>query len=203
MVDSIHNQVEMRIKSRPRGTVIFPADFKQIGGVDAVKMALSRLAKENTIVRVAQGVYLYPKVDRELGQLSASIEAIAEAIARRDRARIMPTGVLAMQLLGFSTQVPMKTVFLTDGSPRKIQLGRRSITFKRTSPKLLAMKGKITSLVVVGLQELGKEAVTQEVMTLVAAALRRETKEVIAHDILLAPAWVASLMQAAIDQNNN
>lgn len=203
MMYSIHSQVEKKIKSKGRGAIVFPSDLKSLGSPDAVKMALSRLAKEKVIVRLAQGIYLYPKIDPELGVLSASIESIAEAIARRDRARILPTGVLAMQMLGFSTQVPMKTIFLTDGSPRKIKVGHRSITFQRTSPRHLAMKGKITTLVVLGLQELGKAEVTNAVKSLVATALRRETKEILEHDILLAPAWVAKIMREAIDQTNN
>ena len=203
MVNSIHNQVERRVKSKRKGSVFFADDFKAIGSPDAVKMALSRLAKEGIVVRVAQGIYLYPKVDPEMGRLSASIESIAAAIAKRDRARILPTGVLAMQMLGFSTQVPMKSVFLTNGSPRKIQLGRRTITFKRTSAKHLAMKGKVTTLVVLGLQELGQSSVTHEIKSLVASALRRETKAILEHDMLLAPVWIAQIMREAIQQNNN
>jgi len=45
---------------------------------------------------------------------------IAKAIARKDRAKIIPTGSMAMHLLGLSTQVPLKVVYFTDGSPRKI-----------------------------------------------------------------------------------
>ncbi len=57
-----------------------------------------------------------------------SIEQIAETITRRDKARIVPTGIYALNRLGISTQVPMNIVYLTDGVTRKVSLGNgRSI----------------------------------------------------------------------------
>ncbi|HEX2901256.1 MAG TPA: DUF6088 family protein [Bacteroidia bacterium] len=194
MMYSIHSQVEKKIKSKGRGAIVFPSDLKSLGNPDAVKMALCRLAKEKVIVRLAQGIYLYPKIDPELGVLSASIESIAEAIARRDRARILPTGDFAMNRLGFSTQVPMNFVFLTDGSPRSVQIGRSTIKFKRSSPKHLTLKGKISSLVILGLESLGSQNVTPEIKQIVANALRREEPKILAHDIQLASARVARIM---------
>lgn len=201
MVHSIHNEVKSMIVSRRKGTIIMPTDFKSLGHADAVKMALSRLAKEKTIVRLAQGIYLYPQIDPELGTLSASIEAIAAALAKRDRARIVPSGAYAMNRLGFSTQVPMNVVYLTDGSPRKIQVGRRAITFRRASPRHLALKGKISSLVVIGLQALHQDEVTPAIRRIVADALRQERPKDVAHDILLAPERVAKIMREALDKD--
>lgn len=92
------------------------------GDIKSVSKSLERLTKEAVIIRLANGIYLYPK---------------------RDKAHIAPTGAYAMNLLGLSTQVPMNVVFLTDGSPRKIRLGDdKTITFKHTVPKNLAFVNK-------------------------------------------------------------
>ncbi len=198
-MNSIHNQVERQVKTKRKGSIFFAEDFKALGNPDAVKMALSRLAKEGSIVRVAQGIYLYPKIDPEMGSLIASTEVIAKAIAKRDRARIMPTGVDAMNRLGFSTQVPMNIVYLTDGSPRKIQVGRRAIKFKRSSPKNLALGGQYSSLVVLGLGAMGTGDVTPEIKMIVANALSHEDPKILAKDILLAPARVAKIMREAMN----
>ncbi len=198
MVNSIHNQVERRIRSRRRGSVFFADDFTAIGSPDAVKMALSRLAKEGTVVRVAQGIYLYPKVDREMGRLSASIESIAAAIAKRDRARIIPTRVEALNRVGLSTQVPVNAVYLTDGSPRNIKIGKRSILLKKTSPKLLAMKGKISTLAIQAVQALGKDNVTEKERRVIAGVVEKEDPRLLRHDLDLAPAWVAKVIREAM-----
>lgn len=67
---------------------------------------------------------------------------MAVGIAKRDKARLLPTGAYAQNALGLSTQVPLKIVYLTDGSPRMIKIGERTIQFKKTTPKNLALKGK-------------------------------------------------------------
>jgi hypothetical protein len=191
----------MRLRLEGRGKIYFPSDFKMLGGADAVKMALSRLAEEKMIVRLAQGIYLYPKIDPELGILMPSIETIATALAKRDRARIIPSGVQAMQMLGLTTQVPLKVTYLTDGSPRRLKMGTRTITFKRVSPRQLAMKGKITTLVAQALQALGKENVTSETKALVHNALKQENPKFLQHDIALAPEWIAKIMRGIVENN--
>jgi hypothetical protein len=60
-------------------------------------------------------------------------EQIAEAIAKRDKARIIPTGAYALHMLGLSTQIPMNVVYLTDSSARKVKVGKQTIVFKKTS----------------------------------------------------------------------
>jgi hypothetical protein len=199
MMNSIHNQVEKQIKRKRKGSVFFAEDFKAFGNPDAVKMALCRLVKEGIVVRVAQGIYLYPKIDSEMGRMAASTETIAKAIAKRDRARIMPTGIDAMNRLGFSTQVPMNIVYLTDGSPRKVRVGRSAIKFKRSSPKNFALGGQYSSLVVLGLRAMGAREVTPEIKMLVANALSHEDPKALAKDILLAPARVAKIMREAMN----
>ncbi len=87
------------------------------------------------IHRVAQGIYARLAEDSILGPLKPSTEEIAEAISRRDKARIIPTGSLALNALGLSTQIPINVVYYTDGSARKIEIGNRTVKFKKTAPK--------------------------------------------------------------------
>jgi signal recognition particle subunit SEC65 len=155
-----------------------------------VKKVLLRLEKKQLLVRLAHGIYLYPKIDKELGILYPSTESIAEAIAKRDKTRIIPTGIYALQQLGISTQIPMNVIYLTDGAPRKIKVGKRTITFKKTVPKNLAIKNKILSNIVQGLKELGKENITDEVKQKINQALEKVPVEILKEEILNAPVWV-------------
>ena len=134
---SIEKQIHSLIKKKGRGSFLFASDFTNLGEQKTINKALERLAKEDTIIRVSRGVYYYPKIDKVLGLgvLYPTLEDIAEGIAKRDKARIVPTGIYALNRLGFSTQIPMNIVYLTDGSERKLNLSNgTSIKFKYTAP---------------------------------------------------------------------
>ena len=189
-MQSIHSQLEDKILSLKKGTIVFVSDFAEFGTAENVKKVLLRLEKKQLLVRLAHGIYLYPKIDKELGILYPSTESIAEAIAKRDKIRIIPTSIYALQQLGISTQIPMNVIYLTDGAPRKIKVGKRTITFKKTVPKNLAIKNKILSNIVQGLKELGKENITDEVKQKINQALEKVPVEILKEEILNAPVWV-------------
>lgn len=193
--DSVQSKIKAKIKSKPKGSILFPSSFEALGNVETVKKALLRLEQKGFLRRLAHGIYLYPKKDKLLGELRPSIEEIAKAIAKRDRAKIIPTGIMALNQLGLSTQVPMKTVFLTNGAARSIKVGKRTIKFKRTTPKVLATKGETTSLIIQALKEIGKDNVTDEQLEKIKAYLKLEKSDVIEHDARLAPAWIAKIIK--------
>jgi len=195
MTKSVQTRIENEIKSMKRGSILFPSNFDDIGNVEVVKKSLLRLENKKFLVRLAHGIYLYPKQDKLLGVLYPTIEEIAVAIAERDKARIIPTGTAALNKLGLSTQIPMNIVFLTDGAPRSIVVGKRTVKFKRTSPKNLAVKGEITSLIIQALKEIGKDNVTAAQLEKIKRHLEKEKQEIIEHDAKLAPVWISKIMK--------
>lgn len=195
MTKSVQNRIENKIKSMKRGSIIFPSNFDGIGNVEVVKKSLLRLENKKFLIRLAHGIYLYPKQDKLLGDLHPSIEEIANAIAGRDKAIIIPTGIKALNQLGLSNQIPMNIVFLTDGAARSIVVGKRTIKFKRTTPKNLAVKGEITSLVIQALKEIGKDNITDEQLKKIKNHLKLEKKEIIEHDAKLTSAWIAKILK--------
>jgi len=195
----IESKVAERLQKMPKGRVLFVDDFLDLGSPDSIKKALYRLTNEKSLlVRLAHGIYLYPKTDKELGILYPSTEEIAKAIARRDKARIIPTGVYALNRLGLSTQVPMKIVYLTDGATRSIKIGKRTITFKKTSPKNLITTGNISTLVIQALKEIGQNNMDDEILKQLKGILKKETEENILHDAKLAPAWINKILTESI-----
>ncbi|MDZ7772202.1 MAG: DUF6088 family protein [Balneolaceae bacterium] len=89
--------------------------------------------------------------------------------------------------------------YLTDGSPRSIQVGNRKIKFKRTVPKNLAVKGKICGLVIQGLREIGKGNATDRQLAKIEELLEKEDPETVKHDAKLAPAWIRKIMLNAME----
>lgn len=198
---SIHKQIEARIKKRKRGKIFFPADFVDLGDTEVIKKTLLRLEQQGLLTRLAFGIYLYPKKSELLGNLTPSIEEIAMAIAHRDRARIIPTGVYTLNALGLSTQVPLNAVYLTDGASRKIKVGKRAILFKKTSPRNLSVKGPISGLAIQALKAIGEGKVDKQEEKKLMEILQRESRENIVHDLSVAPEWIRKIIRKAISEN--
>jgi hypothetical protein len=194
----VENKILATLMQNPRGRILFVDDFLDYGNHESVKKALHRLKEKEILVRLAHGIYLYPKIDNDFGILYPSTEEIAQAVARRDRARLVPTGIYALNKLGLSTQIPMKVVYLTDGAARTINIGKRSITFKKTSPKNLLAKGEISSLVIQALKTVGKKQADETFVKKIQELLKNEKQENIIHDARLSPAWINKIMMETV-----
>ncbi|WP_318348594.1 DUF6088 family protein [Aquipluma nitroreducens] len=198
-MQSIEKQIEDKIKDDAKGTLLFPEDFQQLGSSEAVRLALHRIEKREIIRRVAHGIYVRPKESSYIGEVMPTAEEVAEGIAKRDKIRIVPTGVYALHALGLSTQIPLKLVFLTDGAARTIKVGKRTIKLKRTTPKNLLAKGKISSLVIQALREIGIDKASPTELKQILKLLKEEDLQLLKHDIKLAPEWIKQIMKKAID----
>ena len=198
MEENIGKRIINNIKKGGRGSIFFPNSFVSYGDIKSVSKALERLTNDAVIIRLANGIYLYPKIDKELGLgvLYPSVEEVALQVAKRDKAHIAPTGAYAMNLLGLSTQVPMNVVFLTDGSPRKIKLGNNKIiTFKHTVPKNLAFVNKTAQLATFALKEIGKSSVNEEHQKALKQAFSTINEKSIEADYKLMPAWIRKIIK--------
>ena len=198
---SIVNEIGDRLKYGRRGKILFASDFSSFGLPKAVNKAMERLTQSGMLIRLAQGIYLYPQIDTRLGLgiLYPTVETIAREIAKRDKARIVPTGIYALNALGFSTQIPMNVVFLTDGAARKIRIGNDlGIVFKRTVAKNLSYKNDVLILVVAALKEIGEGKVTSEQLTKIRELILKEKQDDIMTDLQLAPAWIKKLILSVL-----
>lgn len=202
-IESIDDKVLAKMGKAKRGTLYFTDDFLAYGTAKAVSKKLERLVNSGRIDRVARGIYARLEKDPILGTVKSDTEAIAEAIRRKDKAKIIPTGAMAMNTLGLSTQVPINAVYLTDGTARAINLGRRKIVFKKTTPKNLATIGKISSLVIQALKEIGKVKVTDKEKYILVEHLKKEEIYRLQHDIKLSPEWIRIIMRKALTMETN
>ena len=199
MGESIENQINRAIRNHKRGKIFFPSSFKKYGSSTAVRQALNRLEDKGLILRIAQGIYLYPQKHEVLGILYPSVDQIAIAIAKRDKARIIPTGLNALNKLGLSTQVPMNLVYLTDGTPRKVTVGKRKIKFKVASPKLLSARNETCLLVIQALREIGSEKIDNVTIKKINSILKNVPDDELLHDANLAPVWIADIIKHIIN----
>lgn len=202
-MQSVEKQIKESIVSKPRGILVFPDDYSSIGSSDAVRKALDRLEDKQIIIRIAHGIYVRPKISKLVGSQIPSAEEVAMAIAKRDKIRTVPTGAYALNALGLSEQVPMSIVLLTDGSPREIKIGKRIIKLKKTTPKNLLAKGKISRLVIQALKEIGNGNLRAEEESKIINLLKQENSNYLKHDISLAPVWIKQIMKKGLSEGQN
>jgi hypothetical protein len=194
-VQSIDNKVINRIYGHGKGWVFTPNHFSDLGSRDAVASALKRYRQSRLIRQLARGVYDYPRTDPELGVLSPSPDAVAKALAGRDVVRLQPSGAYAANLLGLSTQVPMKIVYLTDGRSRTVRIGKQKIILKQTTPRNMATAGRISGLVIQTLRHLGQKHVDEDTIARLDRLLDADAKKQLLKDLRYAPAWIAEIMR--------
>ena len=194
--DSIDSQILKRIQRRRAGHVFTPADFLDLGSRNAIDLALSRQARAGTIRKVARGLYDFPRVDRRLGPLSPGIADIATALKGRDQSRLQPAGAHAANVLGLSTQVPVRVVFLTDGRSRRVQLGKQHIVLKHTTPRHMATAGRLSGTVIQALRWLGKRHVNDATIGTLRRRLSAADRQQLLKDLRYAPAWIADIIRA-------
>ncbi len=189
------NQAKQQILGRIRrwgpGAVFTPKDFLDLASRGNIDVTLGGFLKEGIIRRIARGVYDLPRFNPTLGgRLSPDIDQAAQALARRFRWRVIPAGAWAANLLGLSTQVPAKTVYLSDGPTRTIQIGRQRLCFKHARPTQTRIENRVSAVVIQALRHLGKEAVGPEVIAQLRHRLSAREKNHLLRDARYSSDWL-------------
>ena len=200
--NSTDSKILRRIHSRRRGWVFTPDSFADLGTRQAVDLALMRRRNSGLIRQLARGLYDYPKTDPQLGPLQPSADDIASALAGRDATRLQPSGAYSANLLGLSTQVPMKVIYLTDGRTRTVQVGKRQIILKHTTPRNMATAGRSSGLVIQALRHLGRKNIDQKIIARLDRCLNDDARKQMMKDIRYAPAWIADIIRKLVHQES-
>ena len=175
-------------------SILFATDFPQYS-IEYMGDILSSYVDEGKLIRLANGVYLKTTITR-FGPVYPSPAEIAEAISRRDHATVLMAGKAAENYFGLSTQVPMKIVFLTSGSARKLQVGNTEIEFKRGVPRNFAFKDKTIATLCLALKSIGNGHVTDEQEQVLKKFLTEYTQtHDIKDDLNHMPLWMRTMIK--------
>lgn len=200
MKGSIKGTILKRLRKSPEHSVFFLEDFAGLCSVETARKVLQEAISLGIVSRLSHGIYLKPMSSR-FGEVPPPLEVVAQEIADRDHVKIMPTGSTAANLLGLSTQVPMNVSYLTTGSSRTVNIGNRFIRFKHAAPRNFAYKGKTIPLVIQALKDIGGKNVDEAIQhSLYQCLSKAEDKNAFSWDILLAPAWIQSIVKPIINE---
>jgi hypothetical protein len=193
-MSSLPTDILHRIRKGGRGTVFASKDFLDLGTREAVDQALSRLARAGDIKRLGRGLYHWPRRNEALGiELAPDADQVAQALARRTGSRIVASGAVAANVLGLSTQVPAKLVYLTDGRSRQLRIDNRVFFLHHAASKDLPPGNPTSALVIQALRFLGQGAVDARTITQLHRRLSARERRQLLQDARYTTEWIAEV----------
>ncbi len=201
-MENVQQYIGNYIKRYKRGDIIAPTDFRGKANDSAIRKALSRLTIDGTLVRLGQGLYILPKRDSLFGTLLPSTEEIAFAIAEKEKVKIRPSGASALHKLGLTLQVPTKLVYYTDGSPRNIKVGNNLIRFKKSTPRKMALKGELSGLIILALEDLDTDQLDEGTTSKLKNLLKKENPAHLKNDLKLASVSVYNFLLSILKDDS-
>jgi len=96
--------------------------------------------------------------------------------------------------LGLSEQVPARIVILTDGVPRRVSLGKLTLTFRRAAPRNLLGAGRPAGLVIQALRHLRTVGLEEARLSGLRSRLDQSTRVELAKLTPKLAAWMQPLM---------
>lgn len=196
MKQPIEEKILSRIYGNGRGWTFSQADFADLAPRPTIDSALHRREREGLIRRVIRGIYDYPRYSKILEKpVSPNIDQVAHALARKFGWRIQPDGPTAQNLLGLSTQVPAKIVYLSDGPDRSYLVGQTPLAFEHTVLKEAGFKHPESRLLVQALKAYGEGRITPKIITLIRKKLDPNLRQRILLDAKTSTGWVYAAIQ--------
>jgi hypothetical protein len=204
MKQAIEDQILSRIYGHGRGWSFSQVDFADLGPRPTIDSTLHRRERKGVIRRVIRGIYDYPRHSKALkGPVSPDINQVAHALARKFAWRIQPDGATAQNLLGLSTQVPARAVYLSDGPDRSYTVGKTSLTFEHTALKEAGFKLSESRLIVQALKAYGENRVTPRIIAQVRRKFAPALRQRILLDTKTATGWVYAVIQEIAKEDSN
>ena len=193
---SLSKQITDHASSLPEGTPIYAGALLHLGSRAAVDQALSRLARSGKLMRICQGIYMQP-VGTRFGRCAPSIGKAIQALATLWGEIIAPSGGAAAHVLGLTTQVPIRSVYLTSGPDRRLRFGNLEVELRHAPRWQLTAPHRKAGDVIRALAWIGPDEI-QDVLQAVLPSLSREDIDELAAARAIMPHWMAEPVSALV-----
>ena len=193
---NVARAVRKAVARTPAGKPFVGSRLAVHGQPSAVQRELSRLVQAGVLRRPAHGVFVRPETSAYVkGHVPAEISTVVQAIAEHGGAKVQVHGAEAAQRMGFSTQVPVQSIFQTTGPSRQLKVGARVVHLKHASPRKLALAGRPAGVALAALWFLGKREVHPETFEKIAQRLGPSEFRVLASARSQMPAWMIRALE--------
>lgn len=187
----IEDKIISRIYGHGRGWCFSQADFIDLAPRGTIDSALHRFAERGTIRRVTRGLYDYPRysdyMQREMGP---EMDQASHALARKYKWHIVPNGPTSLYLLGLSTQVPARYVYISSGPNKKYDLLGSVLEFRHQKTQQTFFKYPESALIVQSIQSLGKDGITPLLRESIGKRFKKTELKRIIRDTTSVSGWI-------------
>ena len=186
---SLSKRIVEHAGSLPEAVPICPGTLLHLGNRAAIDQALSRLARSGKLMRICQGVYMRP-VGTRFGPCAPSVDKALNALADLWHETIVPSGGAAAHVLGLTTQIPVRSVYLTSGPGRRLHFGKLNVELRHAPRWQLAAPRRRAGEVIRALAWLGPAEVRSGLQDLLPS-LSAEDVDELAEARATMPHWMA------------
>lgn len=185
-----------KIESIEAGTAFIANDFLEIASYERIRNILNRLVSDGIIHRILKGVYYQPQYSELLdGYIAPEVHQVALALARKYNWTIAPSENTALNILGLSSQVPAKWLYLSDGRCVTYSFNGIDITFKRRRNAEISNMSMTTAMVIQAIKAIGKERILEKQIDILRRRLSCKEKKALLREGKAATAWVYEVLR--------
>ncbi len=182
-------QIVEQIRALPEGRYLTAKELLHLGSRPAVDQALSRLARSGRLIRVSRGLYVRP-IQGQFGSRPPAASKTVEALGEQRGETVVRHGAAAANVLGLTTQMPVREVYLTSGRSRELKLGAQIVELRHAPAWQLVLPGSVAGDVVRALAWLGEER-GRSVGELIAGKLSEMDRTALLSMRGRLPTWIA------------
>ncbi len=194
--EQLSDKVWNLIEQQKNGTIFSINEFYHLGNVNTIKSIFLRLESGGKISRLIDGLYTIPKFSELLQEKSyPSVDQVANKLADKFSWTICPSENHALNLIGLSTQVPNKYVFVSDGPYRTYEYRGREIIFKHTSNRFITEYSRNYSLMIQAIKALGKDNIHENDIKRMATFSKQYIDDDIIDKGKKLPAWIQEVLK--------
>ena len=170
-------------------------DFLDLASYVAIRKALDRLENDGRIRRIIRGIYDKPRYSKKFNMFEApNIENVAKSLARNYNWTICPSGNLSLNLLGLSTQIPARYIYISTGPYAEYEIDGTSLEFRHTNNMMFTDFSFITLLLIQAMKAIGRGNILYEDIEHLRAYLTNKEKRDLLKDASKTVYWIRDII---------
>lgn len=177
----------------PEGTPLQSDGLLHLGNRSAVGRAMSRLSKRGELFRIGRGIYVLP-INSRWGKAAPYPCQTVMALAEQRGERVVYDCASAANLLGLTTQNPMREIYLTSGRSCTLYFGQQEVELRHAPDWQLALGETKAGKALRALEWFGpnwKDSAVKQLRRL----LSKKDRAKLASVTTPMPAWVSSAVR--------
>ena len=195
-MEPLSTRILGEVAELPEGVPLYAKAFLHLGSRAAIDQALSRLVRRGGLLRAGRGLYVRP-VETRFGTRAPSVPAVLEALAATTGETIAAHGAAAANSLGLTTQVPVRTVYLTSGPSRRLNFGAQTVKLQHAPRWQLSLAGRPAGDAIRALAWLGRGQ-SRAMTSKLGRALSAQTLKELSAARGRLPTWMAQQISTLV-----